>query len=77
LAHSEACHNQAFIYNENVLALQFHLEVMLENVQQIIAHCGNEITEGKYIQKPEEMFAQENFRKIQEAMQGILNRLPA
>jgi GMP synthase (glutamine-hydrolysing) len=51
---------------------------MLENVQQIIAHCENEISEGKYIQRPEEMIGQEeNFRKIQEAMQGILDRLSA
>lgn len=78
VAQSEACHNQAFIYNGKVLALQFHLEVMLENVQQIIAYCGNEISEGKYIQKPKEMLAQEkDFRKIQEAMEGILDRLPA
>jgi GMP synthase (glutamine-hydrolysing) len=78
MAQSEGCHNQAFIYNEKVLALQFHLEVMLENVQQIIDHCGNEISEGKYIQRPEEMFAQEkDFRKIQEAMEGILDRLSA
>ncbi|QBQ53478.1 type 1 glutamine amidotransferase [Nitrosococcus wardiae] len=77
LAQSKACHNQAFIYNDKVLALQFHLEVRPENVRQIIAHCEHELTGGKYIQKPEEMLSQEeNFKKINEAMEGILNRLP-
>jgi GMP synthase (glutamine-hydrolysing) len=76
LAQSEACHQQAFIYDENVLALQFHLEVMPENVKQIIARCRNEIHEGKYIQKPEKMISQEkDFKKIYQAMQGILDRL--
>ncbi|ADE16606.1 glutamine amidotransferase class-I [Nitrosococcus halophilus Nc 4] len=77
LAQSEACANQAFIYNKKVLALQFHLEVRPENVRQIIAHCEHELTGGQYIQKSEEMLSQEeNFKKINEAMDGILNRLP-
>ncbi|KFI22119.1 type 1 glutamine amidotransferase [Nitrosococcus oceani] len=76
LARNEACHNQGFIYNKKVLALQFHLEVRLENVQQIIAHCGNELIEDRYIQKPEEMLSQKkDFRQINGAMQGILDRL--
>ncbi len=76
LAQNEACHNQGFIYNKKVLALQFHLEVGLENVQQIIAHCGNELIKGRYIQQPEEMLSQkEDFRKVNDAMKGILDRL--
>ncbi len=76
LAQSTACDNQAFIYDEKVLAMQFHLEVRKENVQTIINHCAAELTEGKYIQKPETMLSQENnFRKINRAMDGILDKL--
>lgn len=76
LAQSAACSNQAFIYDEKVLAMQFHLEVKKENVQAIINHCADELVAGKYIQKSEKMLSQEeNFKKINRAMDGILNRL--
>lgn len=76
LAQSAACPNQAFIYGEKVLALQFHLEVKKENVLKIIAHCEDELTGGEYIQNPEEMLSREdNFRGINRALYGILDRL--
>lgn len=76
LAQSEACDNQGFIYNKKVLALQFHLEVRPNNVRQIISHCKNELVEGRYIQKPEEMLSQqEAFKKISKVMESILNKL--
>jgi len=78
LAQSEACYNQAFIYHETVLALQFHLEVSLENIQQIIAHCGSEIREEKYIQRPEKILSYKRyFREVHKAIHGILDRLSA
>lgn len=76
LAYSEACQNQAFIYGNKVLALQFHLESTKESVRQIIENCSSELIDGKYIQKPEEMLSQdENFYKINMAMRSILNNL--
>ncbi|MBE9013449.1 type 1 glutamine amidotransferase, partial [Pseudanabaenaceae cyanobacterium LEGE 13415] len=42
LAYSEACLNQAFLYNEKVLGLQFHLEMNRQSVQQIIENCASE-----------------------------------
>lgn len=76
IAKSEGCQNQAFIYGEKVIALQFHLESTKGSVQEIIENCADEIVEGRYIQKPDEMLSQEdNFRQINEAMHGILDRL--
>jgi GMP synthase (glutamine-hydrolysing) len=76
MAKSEGCENQAFIYGERVVALQFHLESTKESVQKIIQNCADELVKGRYIQKPEEMLSQEdNFRQINEAMHGILKRL--
>ncbi len=76
IAKSEGCENQAFAYGERVIGLQFHLESTKGSVQKILENCSDEIVEGRYIQKPDEMLSQEdNFRQINEAMHGILDRL--
>ncbi|WP_246275755.1 type 1 glutamine amidotransferase [Brasilonema bromeliae] len=53
LAYSEVCSNQAFLYGEKVLGLQFHLESTKDSVRQIIENCASELVAGKYIHKPE------------------------
>lgn len=55
LAASAACKNQAFIYNGNVLALQFHLETTEDSLLSLYGHCKNEITGGPFIQPIEKM----------------------
>ena len=76
MAMSKGCQNQAFIYGERVVGLQFHLESTKASVQAMIENCADEIVEGKYIQKPDEMRShQDNFRKINEAMHTLLDRL--
>lgn len=44
LYQSTACQNQAFIYQEKVLAVQFHLEVTPDSVQALLDHCAHELT---------------------------------
>ena len=44
LASSKACPNQAFLYNEKVLGLQFHLEMNEAAIDKIIENCSDEIT---------------------------------
>lgn len=73
LAYSEVCANQAFIYGDRVLGLQFHLESTQDSVLQIIDNCASELVTGKYIQKPEEMLARDDdFSNINTAMCKIL-----
>ncbi|MEH2404304.1 type 1 glutamine amidotransferase [Nostoc sp.] len=73
LASSEVCANQAFIYGDRVLGLQFHLESTKDSVQQIVENCASELVTGKYIQKPEEMLARDDdFSNINTAMYKIL-----
>ncbi|MCF4967578.1 type 1 glutamine amidotransferase [Nostoc sp. CMAA1605] len=76
LAYSAACQNQAFIYNEKVLGLQFHLESTPESVSQIIENCGDELVDGKYIQQASEMLTPaDNFTQINTVMFSILDKL--
>lgn len=78
VASSAGCAHQAFIYNEQVIGLQFHMETTPASAQQIIAHCGDEIVEGRYIQTPQVMLADATrFDAINRNMQGLLERLAA
>jgi GMP synthase-like glutamine amidotransferase len=50
-AESKACAGQAFEFGGGrVVALQFHLESSVESIERLILHCGDELTEGKYVQ---------------------------
>jgi len=59
LASSEATENQAFVYNDNVLALQFHLETTEESLLALYENCSDEIGDGPFFQTLEKM--QKNF----------------
>ena len=75
LARSEACENQAFVFRERVLGLQFHLEVTSAGIQQLIEHCGAELVEGPFIQKAEALRAgEERFAEINQTLASILDR---
>ncbi len=76
LARSKACENQAFVYDEKVLSLQFHLEATQQSVQQIIENCGDELVDGKYIQTPKDILAKhEYFVQGNQMMWRILDNL--
>lgn len=55
LASSEATQNQAFLYKDNVLALQFHLETTEESLLKLYENCPDEITDAPFIQTLENM----------------------
>ena len=56
LASTEVCKHQAFLIGEQVLGLQFHLEMNEETVELMMANDGNELLEGgNYIQSSVEI----------------------
>lgn len=61
IATSDACNNQGFIYKQNVLALQFHLETTEESIQQMIENGRDELTQGQHIQEENEIENQQQF----------------
>jgi len=76
VAESEGCANQAFEYKDRVVGLQFHLESSYSSIQRLIQNCRDEITEGPYIQRPEEMLGQqENLSEIHQQMKLLLDRM--
>lgn len=74
---SDANTNQAFYYNENVIGLQFHLEVTEETVGLISENCADELCQSPYVQTKEQiktgtMIYAENCNRI---MEGVLQNL--
>jgi GMP synthase-like glutamine amidotransferase len=76
IARSAACENQAFIYDERIVGLQFHLETTLASAQQLIANCAEEIVPGPYIQEPRTMLEDcRRFDTINAIMHELLSRM--
>ncbi|MBX2925860.1 MAG: type 1 glutamine amidotransferase [Chitinophagaceae bacterium] len=76
LAESRACKNQAFIYGNKVLGLQFHFETTGSTLPLMIGHCRHELVKDKYVQDEEEL--KEGFFHIPAAhawLNTLLNRL--
>ena len=55
LASSEACANQVFGYDNNVIGLQFHIEYSKESIEKMLDNCSDEIVEGQYIHMPQQI----------------------
>ena len=73
---SEACLNQAFMYKEKVLGLQFHFEVTPESVREMVANGMDELVENDTIQSAEAIVGELSyFEKNNERLLSILEKL--
>lgn len=51
LCYSQACQNQAFLYNNNVLGLQFHFEMTAQTIESMYVHSAQDLDPpGPYVQ---------------------------
>jgi len=76
IASSQAFPNQGFIYNNRVIALQFHLEVTPESVKELVDNCRDELVPGPYIQSEEEILGEvQSYTANQELMFQLLDYL--
>lgn len=76
IAESQAFANQGFIFNDRVIALQFHLEVTPGSVREMVANCGDEIVSGRYIQSAKEILGETRyFEENQKTMFQFLDYL--
>ena len=73
LAGSEACAQQAFALGQQVLGLQFHLEVSRANAEEWFRHEQPAV--APYVQTPQHILSQtENFEENNRWMRAILGR---
>lgn len=76
LARSSGCENQAFVYNGNVLAIQFHLETTPESASKLVEHCAEDLEPGVFIQDREEILDCEDLADdANELMRAVLDYL--
>lgn len=55
LLYSPANYNQAFYYNEDIMGLQFHLEVTKATIAQMLTYAASDLESKYYIQTAEEI----------------------
>lgn len=78
IASSAGCANQAYVYDERVVGLQFHLETNPASARQLISHCGDEIVAGRYVQTSNEMLEDpRRFDTINHVLHELLDRFSA
>jgi GMP synthase-like glutamine amidotransferase len=78
IASSEACTNQAFIYKERVIGLQFHLESTEASISSLISHCGYEMTGGDYVQNEKQIQSgMSHLKTANSLMDDLLDQLEA
>ena len=72
---SEGCENQAFLWQEGVLGLQFHLEMTQTGAGALIEACRNEMISSRFVQSEKAIFANpERFKESNSLMHELLNR---
>ncbi len=70
-ATTEGCPNQAFMYSDRVVGLQFHLETTPTAALELIENCGNDLKyAGRFISNSEDI--SEKRPKRDKKMNGIL-----
>ncbi len=76
-AQSDATRNQAFVFDERVVGLQFHLESTPESVADIVFNCAGEVVPDRFMQSVDMLKAAgpEHLDMMNAAMFGILDRL--
>jgi len=74
LGESQACKNQGFVFDNRVLAFQFHLETTFDSAAALAKNCANELDGSKYVQTEKEIFKDIlRFEKINLIMRSVLN----
>ncbi len=76
LLSSEACKNQAFSFDDRVVALQFHLEMTENSTQAIVTACGDELVLSDTVQSAEKILnTKEHYTHLHTIMAGLLDSL--
>ncbi|MTK63392.1 MAG: type 1 glutamine amidotransferase [Methanobacterium sp.] len=75
IAKSDACDNQAFIYDGRVFGFQFHLETTETIINDLVVNCADEMIPGPYVQSKKELLNHEHIKQTNEWMDIFLNKL--
>lgn len=76
LAASNGCPHQVIRYGDRVYAVQFHMEMTKELVQNMITNCPNDLKPGNYIQDESQLLSID-FTELNKKMYYVLDYLSA
>ncbi len=78
VAQSEATLNQAFVYGDNVAALQFHPEMTQASMREMLKEGDNELKPAKYVQSAKEILDDLQYADANNSLLNhLLNKLAA
>jgi GMP synthase-like glutamine amidotransferase len=77
LCFSKACGQQAFIWDNRVIGLQFHLEMTRQGLSDLITHARGELVDSPWIQTEETLLAapEESFERCHRMLNLLLEIL--
>lgn len=76
LAETAATKNQAYLINEKILGLQFHMEVTEKSISEMLVHCKSDIVPSDYVQTIEKISLTKNyFSENNRQLEQLLDRL--
>ena len=77
LASSSACVNQAFQIKNNVIGIQFHLEVTQDSISSMLDNSDDHMNKSQYVQNSEDMLnvKSDYYSSIHKHMKDILQYL--
>jgi len=77
LAESEACANQAFLYGDRTVALQFHVETTADSVRRLVSSCNDDLAgDGPYVQSADAILKNKDpLVKLPKLLFPMLDRL--
>jgi GMP synthase-like glutamine amidotransferase len=74
LLQTDACPHQAYIYQDRVMGLQFHMEAIPGLVKAMVDHGKEELVPGGYIQSENEILSnKEHYTSNNRLMDGLLS----
>ncbi|MBP7738961.1 MAG: type 1 glutamine amidotransferase [Spirochaetes bacterium] len=77
IAESNACRNQGFVYDDRVVALQFHLEATPESVKALLDNCLDELDGTMFVQGEKDIAADLFFGECNQLFGRIFDTLMA
>lgn len=76
LFQTETCVNQAFLYKQSVLGLQFHLEATIDTVSAMLENGRDELVAGEFVQNENQMLNNLSLcQSSNSVLEGLLNQL--
>ncbi len=78
IARSEACEQQAFVWRDQAVGFQFHLETTPESARALIEHARDDLAPGRFVQAERAILAEDaRFRRLNALMGRVLDNLTA